>query len=134
MKKRGSGMIVQISSTLAYRSIPSGGGYSATKGALARLTESLRVELAGFGVHVLDAAPGVVLTKLRENAYFKGSRPDGPSKLPFPRSAERTAIEIVDAIEAGKRDIMSAALPVKIFMKLVNAIAPGWIDRRFSKN
>jgi len=54
MKRRRSGMIVQISSTLAFRSIPGGGGYSASKGALARLTESLRVELAGSGVHVLD--------------------------------------------------------------------------------
>jgi short-subunit dehydrogenase len=134
MKKRGSGMIVQISSTLAFRAIPNAGGYAATKGALARLTESLRVELMGTGVQVLDAAPGVVLTRLRERAYIQGVKPAPQSKLPFPRSAEATAKEIVGAMEAGRRDIMSAAWPVRFTMKFVNWIAPAWIDRQFFKN
>jgi len=39
----------------------------------------------------------------------------------------------VDAIEAGKRDIMSAARPVKFFMKVLNALSPGLVDSIFLK-
>jgi len=72
MKRRKSGVIVQIGSTLAYRSLEKIGGYSASKAALMRITESLRMELHGSGVQVLDVAPGVILTGLRQKRLFPG--------------------------------------------------------------
>ena len=133
MKKRGSGLIVNIGSNLAWRSIPRGGGYSASKAALARLTESLRDELAGTGVKVLHAAPGVVLTRLRDRAAHVGAKPEGQSKLPFPREAGVTAKEIVDAIEAGKREVITAAWPVKFWAKVLVPWFPKLVDHQFIK-
>lgn len=131
MARRKSGLIVNIGSTLAYRSIATGGGYSASKAALARLTESLRLELRGGGVRVLDASPGVVTTALRSHALYKGAKPAPSSSLPFARSVEQTAREIVDAMESGRRDVMSAAWPVRLAVKYVQAAFPGWLDRFF---
>jgi short-subunit dehydrogenase len=128
MKRRKSGMIVQIGSTLAYRSLENVGGYSATKAALMRLTESLRMELLGSGVKVLDVAPGVVKTPLRSNAFFKGKKPGPPESLPFAAEAGDTARQIADAIEAGRRDIMPAAWPVRLAMKYLSVLAPGLVD------
>lgn len=130
MKKRKSGMIVQIGSTLAYRSLENVGGYSASKAALQRLTESLRMELIGTGVQVLDVSPGVVKTSLRKNAWYRGKAPAPPETLPFAASIEATSEEIVNAIEAGRRDLMSAAWPVRLAMKYLSVLVPGYLDRQ----
>jgi short-subunit dehydrogenase len=133
MRKRGGGLIVNVGSTLGYRAIPNAGGYCATKGALARLTESLRVELKGTGVRVLEASPGVVTTALRANALWKGVKPAPVSDLPFPRSAQSTARDIADAMESGRRDITTAAFPAKLLMKYVNLFVPKLVDRVLSR-
>jgi short-subunit dehydrogenase len=130
MRLQGRGMIVQIGSTVAYRSLENIGAYSATKAALMRLTESLRMELHGTGIQVLDVSPGVLTTKLREHAWYRGPKPAPSDSLPFARESEETAKEIVDAIEAGRRDIMSAAWPVRIAMKYLSVLAPGFLDKR----
>jgi short-subunit dehydrogenase len=130
MRKRHSGMIVQMSSTLAYRSLENVGGYSATKAALMRLTESLRMEEEARGIHVLDVAPGVVKTALRENAYFKGPKPKSSASLPFAQDAGSVAAQIVDAMEAGRRDLMPAALPVRLAMRYLSAFFPGYLDKQ----
>lgn len=44
------------------------GIYSATKGAVLRLTDALRVELAPLGVSVMLAAPGFIQTRARDTA------------------------------------------------------------------
>jgi len=130
MRKRGSGMIVQIGSTLAYRSLENIGGYSASKAALQRLTESLRMELMDSGIQVLDVSPGVVKTRLRENAYFRGAKPGPSASLPFAASVEETTEEIANAIEAGRRDLMSAAWPVRLAMKYVSVLFPAYLDSK----
>lgn len=130
MKRHGSGLIVQIGSTLAYRSLENIGGYSASKAALQRLTESLRMELSGTGVRVLDISPGVVKTALRKNAWFRGQAPAPPESLPFARSVEATAEEIVHAMESGRRDLMSAAWPVRLAMKYLSVFIPGYLDKK----
>jgi len=128
MKKKGGGMIVQIGSTLAYRSLEHIGAYSASKAALQRLTESLRMELMGSGIHVLDVSPGVVKTDLRKHAHFQGKAPAPSESLPFAADADRTAEEIADAIEAGRRDLMSAAWPVRLAMKYFSVLFPAYLD------
>jgi short-subunit dehydrogenase len=128
--RQAKGMVVNIGSNLAFRGIPTGGAYSATKGALARLTEALRDEETKNGVHVLHACPGVVLTRLRENALSHGVKPQAQEQLPFPRTPEVTAREIVAAMESKKREIITAAWPVKLWARV---LVPwfGWLlDRR----
>jgi short-subunit dehydrogenase len=128
--RKQKGMIVQIGSTLAFRSVEGVGGYAATKGALARLSEALRMELLDEGVHVLDAAPGVVKTALRSNAFHTGAKPAPSASLPFAREASEVAVGIVDAMEARKRDVMPSALPVRFAMRYLNAFFPGFLDKK----
>lgn len=56
------GTIVTITSTAAYVNYKGGGGYSAAKHAEHALTETLRLELAGVPVRVIEIQPGMVKT------------------------------------------------------------------------
>jgi NADP-dependent 3-hydroxy acid dehydrogenase YdfG len=56
------GTIVTITSTAAYVNYEGGGGYSAAKHAEHALTETLRLELAGVPVRVMEIEPGMVKT------------------------------------------------------------------------
>ncbi len=51
MIRQGSGVIINVSSIVGHRALPTGGAYAATKAAQISLTEALRVELRGTGVH-----------------------------------------------------------------------------------
>ena len=128
--RESQGMVVNIGSNLAFRAIPTGGAYSASKGALARLSEALRDEEAKNGVHVLHACPGVVLTGLRDNALTHKVVPQAQDKLPFPRSAEITAKEIVAAMRAQKRELITAAWMVKAWVKVLVPWFGGMLDKR----
>lgn len=68
MRKRGAGRIVQCSSVLGFVSGPFRGAYSASKFALEGLTDALRMELAGTGIHVALIEPGPIRTKFLESA------------------------------------------------------------------
>lgn len=128
--REAKGLVVNIGSNLAFRAIPTGGAYSASKGALARLSEALRDEEAKNGVHVLHACPGVVLTKLRDNALTHKVTPQSQDSLPFPRSAEVTAREIVAAMRSKKRELITAAWPVKLWVKVLVPWFGGMLDKR----
>jgi NADP-dependent 3-hydroxy acid dehydrogenase YdfG len=56
------GTIVNLTSTAAYVNYEGGGGYSAAKHAEHALTETLRLELAGRPVRVIEIQPGMVKT------------------------------------------------------------------------
>lgn len=128
--RRSQGLVVNIGSSLGYRAIPNAAAYCATKGALARFSESLRDEEAKHGVRVLQANPGVVLTGLREHARRFHADVTPQAKLPFPREADVTAREIVDAMEAGEREMISAAFPVKLWARVLAPWFGGLLDRR----
>ncbi|SEO37092.1 short chain dehydrogenase [Paracoccus alcaliphilus] len=66
-RKRG-GRIVNISSVLGLVGIPWRGPYVATKFALEGLTDVLRLEMQGTGVHVILIEPGPIASRIRENA------------------------------------------------------------------
>jgi NADP-dependent 3-hydroxy acid dehydrogenase YdfG len=56
------GTIVNVTSTAAYVNYEGGGGYSAAKHGEHALTETLRLELAGVPVRVMEIQPGMVRT------------------------------------------------------------------------
>ena len=68
MRKQGHGRIVQNSSILGFVSFPWRGAYVATKYALEGLTDTLRVELKGSGIHMVLIEPGPVTSKIREKS------------------------------------------------------------------
>jgi NAD(P)-dependent dehydrogenase (short-subunit alcohol dehydrogenase family) len=66
MRPRNAGTIVNVGSLAGRRGIAPLGGYCATKFALVGLTEAVRTELDGNGVHVALVLPGVVDTPMAE--------------------------------------------------------------------
>lgn len=62
MIAQGSGRIVNVASTTGVRGKPHLVGYSTSKGAVVRMTESLAAEWAGKGVQVNCIAPGAFAT------------------------------------------------------------------------
>ncbi|KIC34986.1 SDR family NAD(P)-dependent oxidoreductase [Leisingera sp. ANG-M7] len=68
MRSQGHGRIVQNSSILGFVTFPWRGAYVATKYALEGLTDTLRVELQGTGIHMVLIEPGPVTSKIREKS------------------------------------------------------------------
>ena len=68
MRARGTGRIINISSVVGRTSFPGMGAYGATKYAVEALSDSLRQEVAGFGVKVVIIEPGFVATNISEAA------------------------------------------------------------------
>jgi short-subunit dehydrogenase len=62
MKNQQSGQIINVSSIAGGRGIPFGGGYCASKFALNGLTETMRVELAKYNIHVMLVMPAGIDT------------------------------------------------------------------------
>ena len=62
MRAQRSGVIAHFGSLGSWRGVPAGGIYSSTKWAISGLTESLRLEVAGFGIQVCCVEPGYFRT------------------------------------------------------------------------
>ncbi|GAA1559846.1 SDR family NAD(P)-dependent oxidoreductase [Kribbella lupini] len=65
---RGSGGIINVSSTAAFQPMPYQATYAATKAFVLSFTEALAEELRGSGVHVMAAHPGAIAT-----GFFDGT-------------------------------------------------------------
>lgn len=68
MRAQGHGRIVNHSSVLGLVTIPWRGAYTATKFATEGLTDTLRTEMRGTGIHIVTLNTGPVTSKIRENA------------------------------------------------------------------
>ncbi|VBB48580.1 Aerobic energy metabolism [uncultured Paludibacter sp.] len=68
MRNQKSGRIINISSMGAYFGEPNGGWYHATKAALERLSDALRMEVKPFGIDVVLIQPGMIYTEWQEIA------------------------------------------------------------------
>lgn len=84
-------MIVNHTSVGSRAALPFQGIYNASKAALAMLTETMRLELAAFGISVIDLKTAGVQTNIiaNNNANFKGERlPTGSIYEPARRVVE----------------------------------------------
>jgi NAD(P)-dependent dehydrogenase (short-subunit alcohol dehydrogenase family) len=70
MAKRGSGVILNVSSQLAFCGAEGRSAYAAAKAGLAQFTRTSAVELAAKGVRVVAIAPGRLLTPM--TTYLTG--------------------------------------------------------------
>lgn len=69
MRQQGHGRIIQNSSVLGLIALPYRGAYNASKFALEGLSDTLRMELKGTGIHVSLIEPGPIQSRFRVNAY-----------------------------------------------------------------
>lgn len=109
--------IVNIGSVVGVHATPFAGPYSASKAALHRLNDALRMELAPFGIHVILVQPGAIRSSMGENASANATVDGlGPyaklaeqveararlSQEGRPTPAEEFASSVVDAALADK--------------------------------
>lgn len=71
MRRQGEGRIVQCSSVLGLSALRYRGAYVASKFAVEGLTDTLRLELRGTGIHVSLIEPGPIATRFAETALAK---------------------------------------------------------------
>lgn len=68
MRAQGHGRIVNCSSVLGLVAIRWRGAYTATKFAMEGLTDTLRLELRGSGIHTILIEPGPITSNIRQNS------------------------------------------------------------------
>ena len=67
MRTQGGGHIVNVSSLAALIGTPPSGHYAATKHALEGYSQTMRFEVAQFGIHVSLVEPGLTKSRFRDN-------------------------------------------------------------------
>ena len=77
MVKRGSGKIANVGSIVGYASTPWAGIYAMSKAAVHSLTDTLRMELAPFGIQAVVIAPGSIQSNFGKNSTNMVSIPEG---------------------------------------------------------
>ena len=123
MLARGSGAIVNVSSTAAFQALPGNGTYAAGKAWVLLHSEALHEEVADRGVTVTAVCPGPV-----RSGFQEASRPlfaDGLPKFVW-RDPERVARDGLRAVERSKRSVIPGGLAVKLFFGF-NRVAPAWL-------
>jgi NAD(P)-dependent dehydrogenase (short-subunit alcohol dehydrogenase family) len=150
MRKQGHGRIVQNSSVLGLIALPFRGAYNSSKYAIEGLTDTLRMELHGSGIHVSLIEPGPIESRFRANAYAKfqehitieGSafeqqyrgaekrlKKEGPA-APFTLPADAVVKKLIHALEAKKpRARYYVTFPTYLFGTLRRMVSTGVMDR-----
>jgi 3-oxoacyl-[acyl-carrier protein] reductase len=124
MKRRGEGVIINLSGGGAASPRERFTPYGAAKAALVRFTETAAMELAPYGVRVNAVAPGAVNTRMLEEVERAGERA-GPGALEEVRKQRETG---------GTRPELAAELVVflasdggrQISGKLISAVWDDW--------
>jgi NAD(P)-dependent dehydrogenase (short-subunit alcohol dehydrogenase family) len=127
MLARGRGRLVGVASVAGYRGFTGAEAYGSTKAAEINLLESLRIDLARFGVAVQIVNPGFVDTAMTRRNDFP---------MPFMTDTGTAGRRIVDAIRKGKAETVFP-FPYLVGMKLLR-LAPvrpytavsGWLAKR----
>lgn len=117
------GTLVGIASVAGVRGLPGAGAYSASKAAVMRYLESLRVELRGSGVSVVTIAPGYIRTPMTDV---------NPYRMPFLTDAEVFARRAARAIAARRRFVV-IPWPMRVVAALLHGL-PRWLyDLAFAR-
>lgn len=74
LRASGRGDVLLVTSTAGHGAYPGGGGYVAAKHAERTVAETLRLELVGEPVRVIEVAPGMVATEEFSLVRFRGDR------------------------------------------------------------
>ncbi|MGF1556309.1 SDR family oxidoreductase [Paucihalobacter sp.] len=121
LKKSENGVIVNVSSSLAYVPFTQAPVYSGTKAAVHSWTKSIRLHLKPWNIKVLELLPPLVATPLEKNAKITGNtvklmQPEDLAKA-FWKGFQKNQEEITPGIATMLR-IMSRIAPKFIFKQL----------------
>jgi len=153
MRRQGHGRIVQNSSVLGFIALRYRGAYVASKFALEGLTDALRLELAGSGIHVALIEPGPIASRFRANAYAAFRRhiepeasahreryravaarlaSEGPEP-PFTLPPEAVLRRVVHALESPRPRVRYyVTAPTRVFAVLKRLLPHRALDRLLS--
>ncbi|WAM34227.1 SDR family NAD(P)-dependent oxidoreductase [Caldicellulosiruptor morganii] len=133
-KDQGKGLIVNICSLGVKRPVFYTGGYTASKAALAVLSDVAGLELKKYGISVLCAYPGSVSTEFRKNAL---GEPYPEDEVRLSRLSPKVAAErIIEGIEKGKKEIYTSrkdyifALFTRLFPRLSDLVVEKAFEKR----
>ena len=158
MREQGHGRIIQNSSVLGLIVLPYRGAYSASKYALEALSQALRLELRGSGVHISLIEPGPVTSAFRKNAFAKYREnidkgnsyhreiyegmerrltKQGPAQ-PFTLPPEAVLTKVIHALESHRPQAhYYVTFPTYLFAflrRILTARGLDWVLRQVSRN
>jgi NAD(P)-dependent dehydrogenase (short-subunit alcohol dehydrogenase family) len=114
MRRQGYGRIIYNSSILGMIPMSYRGAYVASKYAIEGLAGTLRLELAGTGIHVCLIEPGPIVSKIRENSLKAFKR-----NIDTENSAHREQYRNVLARLETEGPVMESTLPPTAVLKRV---------------
>lgn len=157
MRRQGYGRIIQNSSVLGLITMKYRGAYNASKFALEGLTDTLRQELYGTGIHVSLIEPGPISSEFRKNAYAKfkqnistqgsahqatyeaveqrlAAPSDAAAKDPFTLGPDAVLKRVVHALEAKEpKARYYVTFPTYLFAYLRRLLSAEMLDRVMRK-
>lgn len=157
MRAQGHGRIVTCTSVFGYAASPWRGAYISTKHGLEGLTDSLRLELHGSGIHVSLIQPGLIATRFGENStrafekwidWKNSARADDYERVFLAKSQNRNRVarleapasdvtrKLIHALESPRPRpryrVTKLAELVNILDRVLPTRASDWIIRRIT--
>ncbi len=150
MRRQGEGRIIQNSSVLGLIALPYRGAYNASKYAIEGLSDTLRLELAGSGIHVSLIEPGPIESAFRRNAFAMFKKNIDPTesahrhyydgverrlakeeqKAPFTLPPEAVLKRVIHALEARRPRVRYyVTFPTYLFGTLRRLLPSAWLDK-----
>jgi len=131
MTVRDAGVVIQVGSALAHRSIPLQSAYCGAKHGVEGFTQSLRTELLHDGSHVRLTVVELPAVNTPQFEHCLSRMPRRPQPVPPVYQPEVAADAIVWAADHDRREVWVGATTAATI--LANRIAPGVLDRYLSR-
>lgn len=150
MREQGYGRIIQNSSVLGFVALKYRGAYTASKYALEGLSDTMRLELRGSGIHVCLIEPGPITSAFRKNAHLAYLRNINKENsyhrriysvmeqkllqkeaiVPFTLGPEAVLQKVVHALESKRPHVRYyVTFPTYLFAFLKRTLPARWLDR-----
>jgi NAD(P)-dependent dehydrogenase (short-subunit alcohol dehydrogenase family) len=131
MRRRDEGVIVQIGSALAYRSIPLQSAYCAAKAAIRGFTDSLRCELHHDRSRVKVTAVHLPAVNTPQFEVVRNRLPGHPQPVPPIFEPELMAEAVLYAAEHAPRELWVTSTSAKAIVG--QRVIPGLLDRYLAR-
>ena len=136
MRGAGRGRILNVSSILGRLTIPTGSAYTASKWAMEAWSETLRYEVARFGIGVTLLEPGLIRTHFKDSTVFTEASSNSGSPYAFlnrllkreyegfSTSAEAAAARIIRAMDSRRCPVRIRIGADAVFFNLLRGLLP----------